>query len=415
MLGIAHAAVVALTLAAAATAWHALKAYRVRAWSSGLVYAERRVYSQNGEDGVLSKIFETVAPPTSRTYVEFGVESGVECNTRLLRENGWTGLMMDGGHENASTNLRRERIEPENIVRLFRKHGVPEEPDLVSVDLDCFDWYVTRAILRGGYRPRVLVNEVNARADFAPPCAAVVSRAWSSRDRAAANRDGARLAAQRREALRRFNVTAAEEDGGLVPPPQGPGEQPAPYCMAPFHNDWFSGSVSAYYHLLRAFNYSIVYCERRGVNCFSVRDDVLAPFLASNYGMRGPLSDVLTDAHVYRRANYGTNLGTHQPDPWHRPWLELAPATLRLRAGERRAPRRPPKSAPGAGLAATRAGAALRAVAGAAAAKTQVAAEHSAAAARKRRKRGAGLAHEAHALDGSVHRKIKAGTHAARK
>jgi hypothetical protein len=33
-------------------------------------------------------------------YIEFGVEDGRECNSRLLREqHGWHGLMMDGGNE----------------------------------------------------------------------------------------------------------------------------------------------------------------------------------------------------------------------------------------------------------------------------------------------------------------------------
>jgi hypothetical protein len=33
-------------------------------------------------------------------YVEFGVEDGRECNSRLLREeHGWHGLMMDGKHD----------------------------------------------------------------------------------------------------------------------------------------------------------------------------------------------------------------------------------------------------------------------------------------------------------------------------
>ena len=57
-------------------------------------------------------------------YVEFGVEDGSECNTRLLREDrGWRGLLMDGGHENSTIGLSREWITAESIADLFRKHG----------------------------------------------------------------------------------------------------------------------------------------------------------------------------------------------------------------------------------------------------------------------------------------------------
>src|SRR5262245_5040521 len=52
---------------------------------------ERRVYSQNGEDGILEEIFRRVGT-TNRFFVEFGVESGAECNcARLALEEGWQG------------------------------------------------------------------------------------------------------------------------------------------------------------------------------------------------------------------------------------------------------------------------------------------------------------------------------------
>ena len=244
-------------------------------WATGFGVSEYKTYSQNGEDGVIARIFEMI-PPVAKTYVEFGVEAGVECNTRLLRENGWTGLMMDGDHVNPSTNLHMERIDPENIVDLFLKHGVNREHDLLSVDLDCFDWYITRNILRAGFRPRVIINEVNSRIDHAPPLSVVVSRNWSAFDRASViSRCVARRHADNRSVC-------------ALPEPQGPGEQPVPYCRSesrPHHTDFFSASVSAYHHLYRAYNYSMVYCENRGTNCFGVRDDLLAPLLAAR-GMR---------------------------------------------------------------------------------------------------------------------------------
>lgn len=40
-----------------------------------------------------------------RFYVEAGVEDGTECNSRILREQGWTGIMFDSGYSNPSINL----------------------------------------------------------------------------------------------------------------------------------------------------------------------------------------------------------------------------------------------------------------------------------------------------------------------
>ena len=117
-------------------------------------------YSQLGADGVIHKLFSDLGT-TNKYYVEFGTESGRECNTRRLREVcGWTGLLMDGDFENAMINQHREWITRENIVSLLRKYGVPPQPDLLSVDIDGNDFHVLAEILRdGNYRPRVVLVE----------------------------------------------------------------------------------------------------------------------------------------------------------------------------------------------------------------------------------------------------------------
>jgi hypothetical protein len=58
---------------------------------------EEKIYSQNGEDGILEFIFSKIGT-TNKFSVEFGVGNGFECNTvYLLEKKGWTGLMMDYG------------------------------------------------------------------------------------------------------------------------------------------------------------------------------------------------------------------------------------------------------------------------------------------------------------------------------
>jgi hypothetical protein len=65
-------------------------------------------------------------PPTP--LLQFGTESGSECNSRILREKlGWEGLLMDGGYANATINLNQEFITPGNINKLFNKYNVPGE------------------------------------------------------------------------------------------------------------------------------------------------------------------------------------------------------------------------------------------------------------------------------------------------
>src|SRR5690348_5573972 len=50
-----------------------------------------KVYSQSDEDGIIQEIFNRIGR-TSRAFIEFGVETGVECNTVKLLVEGWSGL-----------------------------------------------------------------------------------------------------------------------------------------------------------------------------------------------------------------------------------------------------------------------------------------------------------------------------------
>jgi len=65
-----------------------------------------KVYSQNDEDGIIAEIFRRIGV-AGRTFVEFGVETGVECNTAKLLVEGWRGLWIEADAQSAGT-IRRE-------------------------------------------------------------------------------------------------------------------------------------------------------------------------------------------------------------------------------------------------------------------------------------------------------------------
>ena len=93
-------------------------------------------FSQYGADGIIHKLFADVGT-TNKYYVEFGTQSGEECNTRRLRQTcGWTGLLMDGGFNNTRIGQHQHFLTRENIVPLFQRYSVPRSPDLLSVDID---------------------------------------------------------------------------------------------------------------------------------------------------------------------------------------------------------------------------------------------------------------------------------------
>ena len=75
-------------------------------------------------------------------------------NQRILCE-----VLLDAAHANAEIGLVREEVNAENIAAVLAREGAPRAPTLLSIDIDCNDWHVMRAIWAAGYRPVVVVAE----------------------------------------------------------------------------------------------------------------------------------------------------------------------------------------------------------------------------------------------------------------
>ena len=132
-----------------------------------MIIIPRRVYSQGQQDGIIESIFAEVGT-TNKVCVEFGFNAftltgGTGANSaRLVIEDGWHGVFFDGSYEAPAINLHRAMLTPENICDVFAAHGVPLEPDYLSIDVDSIDLWLLKAILEGGYRPRVFSVEYNS-------------------------------------------------------------------------------------------------------------------------------------------------------------------------------------------------------------------------------------------------------------
>jgi|SRR5215469_2300266 len=128
-----------------------------------------RKYSQNDEDGILDYVFSII--PTAaqvRFFVEIGIgppwnstveESGLEANCRLLQEKGWRGLFLDAQRYPDEYGVKQERVDAININPILRKYGVPENVDLISIDVDGQDFWIWSNL---AYFPSVIVIEYNA-------------------------------------------------------------------------------------------------------------------------------------------------------------------------------------------------------------------------------------------------------------
>lgn len=134
-----------------------------------------KVFSQSDEDGVIEEIFNRVKT-TNKTFVEFGVQNGLESNCHYLIHKGWNGLWMDGDGK-AVKEIRRlfkkpiddkrltvlkAFIDRDNINSLIKDAGgISGEIDFLSIDIDGNDYWVWEAIKC--VNPRVAAVEYNAK------------------------------------------------------------------------------------------------------------------------------------------------------------------------------------------------------------------------------------------------------------
>lgn len=202
---------------------------------------ELKVYSQNGEDGLLLYIFDQVGVELGR-FVEFGIGHGDECNTANLSLHfGWQGRLFDCEDEKvaAARAFYKRRLGPraegiriaaamidrDNVNDILRPDDGDPVVDLLSIDIDGNDYWVWQAL--EVLTPRVVVVEYNAV--FGP------ERACTT------------------QYDPRFNRWT-KSPSGL----------------------YFGASLAALEKLGRSKGYRLVGCDSHGVNAFFVRDE-LAP------------------------------------------------------------------------------------------------------------------------------------------
>lgn len=224
---------------------------------------EKKIFSQNGEDGIIIKLIDLLYKEENDYYyyVEFGVENGIECNTRILREKyNWKGLQMDGNNENNNINLQKEFITKENIIDLFIKYNVPKKINLLSVDIDYNDFYCLHEILKK-YTCDIIICE--------------------------------------------YNSSHPPTDDKIV------------YYDSKFvwdKTNYFGASLLSIDKLCKKYNYSLIYCENKGVNCFLIHNDIIINknLKFHNFG------DI---EKIYKSPKYGFHGNGHPNDNLERKYL----------------------------------------------------------------------------------------------
>lgn len=204
---------------------------------------EFQVYSQRGEDGIIQYIINKIEIP-NKIFVEFGVETYTESNTRfLLINNNWSGLVIDGDPKNIKyikedfiywkydITAIQSFITKENINELISGYTSQEDIGLLSVDIDGNDYWVWESI--NCIKPRVVVCEYNSA--FGPNKKVTVPY--------------------------KSDFVRSKEH---------------------FSELYFGASLAAFCHLAEQKGYDFIGTSSAGVNAYFVRKDLSEPFLKYN-------------------------------------------------------------------------------------------------------------------------------------
>jgi hypothetical protein len=198
--------------------------------------AEFKVFSQNGEDGIIQYLVSKVSI-AARSFVEVGVQDYSESNTRfLLVNNYWRGLIVDSGTSHLaylqqhSLGWQRDIrglsafVTAGNINDLLGKAGFMGDIGLFSLDIDGNDYWVLQALTV--VSPRIVIVEYNSI--FGPTAAVTV-----------------------------------------------PYDPQFERTRAHYSNLYYGASISALAYLMQSKGYALVGSNRAGNNAFFVRRDLL--------------------------------------------------------------------------------------------------------------------------------------------
>lgn len=136
------------------------------------------VHSQNGEDGIIGNILTRLPTSTlTKWAVEFGTLDGkIYSNTLNLVKQGWHSVMIEGDpaqtealHNTAKefptiipiiAFVARTAEEENSLFNLLKTTDVPEDFDVLSIDIDTYDSDVWESFV--GYNPKIVVIEINS-------------------------------------------------------------------------------------------------------------------------------------------------------------------------------------------------------------------------------------------------------------
>jgi len=130
-------------------------------------------FSMNGEDGIID-VLRRQLKSGNRYFIEIGASNGMENNSSwLVVAEKFNGIMIDGdpklverakrmvGIFSIGTECKHMFVTAESVKEL-KQMAFHSDPDVFSLDIDGNDYYIAKALMDSGFRPKIFVVEYNS-------------------------------------------------------------------------------------------------------------------------------------------------------------------------------------------------------------------------------------------------------------
>ncbi len=139
----------------------------------------KNIYSQNGEDGIIEQLLKELEIHEG-TFCEFGASNGIaSSNTyNLIKNFNFSGIEIEMNRSRFQQCVNNYKAYPNvqvfhgpvlyghkkfNLNTWLKKGNLPSDLDLLSIDIDCDDYYVWDDLTE--YAPKIVVIEANSYRD----------------------------------------------------------------------------------------------------------------------------------------------------------------------------------------------------------------------------------------------------------
>jgi len=137
---------------------------------------EKRIFSQNGEDGIIEHLIAALIKP-NKQCVEIGwgkdivkgkvLPQAINCTQNLVKNHMYQCVAYDLKKQaQIPTNVTfyQTAVTPERVPVYLKQFS--KTPDFFSLDIDSYDFFMLEELIKNNFKPKIICVETNRRLGY---------------------------------------------------------------------------------------------------------------------------------------------------------------------------------------------------------------------------------------------------------